>query len=132
MAAYDADTPRMRPRGGVCAIACSRNSFAALRRPGFLHWPPPDLAPACRGTGYRKPKRQTAGATLSYGLFRPFSKPPSNVFNPVLGILGATVEGYGSVGELGDAGVRAFLTSQMFATSVGRTGTFAIRTSTPL
>src|SRR5687768_5416059 len=72
---------------------------------------------AVQGTAYRSSK--AGGATISYGVFRPFSKPPSNAFNPLLGIIGATVEGYGSVGQFGDAGVRALLTSQMFATSVG-------------
>ena len=72
---------------------------------------------AVQGTAYNSSR--TGGATLSYGVFRPFSKPPSNVFNPVLGIIGATADGYGSLGQSGDAGVRAFLTSQMLATSVG-------------
>jgi len=57
--------------------------------------------------------------TLTYGVFHSFNKPPINAFNPLLGIIGGTFEGYGSVGPLRDAGVRAFATSRMLATSVG-------------
>jgi hypothetical protein len=60
-----------------------------------------------------------SGATFSYGVFRAFSKPPIAAFNPVLGLIGGTVEGYGSVGGAEDAGVRAMATSKIFATSVG-------------
>jgi len=60
-----------------------------------------------------------SGATFSYGVFRAFSKPPIPAFNPLLGLIGGTVEGYGSIGGAEDAGVRAMATSRMFATSVG-------------
>src|SRR6185503_4815352 len=72
---------------------------------------------ALQGTAYRS--SDATNATLTYGLFHSFNKPPSNAFNPVLGVVGATVEGYGSVGPLGDAGVRALVTSRILATSVG-------------
>ncbi|HEX4684836.1 MAG TPA: hypothetical protein VH277_19110, partial [Gemmatimonadaceae bacterium] len=59
-------------------------------------------------------------ATFSYGVFHSFNKPPISAFNPVLGLIGGTVEGYGSVGGLApDAGLRAMATSRLLATSVG-------------
>ena len=58
-------------------------------------------------------------ATLSYGVFRAFSKPPTPAFNPVLGVIGGTVEGYATIGAGRDAGLRAMATSRLFATSVG-------------
>ena len=58
-------------------------------------------------------------ATLTYGVFHSFNKPPINAFNPLLGLVGVTFEGFGSVGPLRDAGVRAFVTSRMLATSIG-------------
>ena len=60
-----------------------------------------------------------SGATLSYGVFHSFNKPPIAAFNPVLGLIGGTVEAYGSIGGAEDAGVRAMATSRLFATSVG-------------
>jgi hypothetical protein len=72
---------------------------------------------ALQGTAYRT--SDVTDATFTYGLFHSFNKPPSNAFNPVLGIVGATFEGYGTVGRFGDAGIRAFVTSRMLATSVG-------------
>ncbi len=59
------------------------------------------------------------GGTFSYGVFRSFSKPPIAALNPLLGLIGGTVEGYGSVSGLEDAGIRAMATSRLFATSVG-------------
>src|SRR6185503_8594668 len=72
---------------------------------------------AVQATAYSR--SDATDATLTYGLFHSFKKPPTNAFNPVLGIVGGTFEGYGSVGRFGDAGVRAFITSRMLATSVG-------------
>src|SRR5687767_1245942 len=72
---------------------------------------------ALQGTFH--PDHDAPGPTLTYGLFRAFSKPPSNAFNPVLGIIGVTLEGYGTLSRSGAAGVHAFATSQMLATSVG-------------
>jgi len=60
-----------------------------------------------------------SGATFSYGVFRALSKPPADVFNPLLGIIGGTFEGYGSIAGAGDIGLRAMATSRMLGTSVG-------------
>jgi hypothetical protein len=60
-----------------------------------------------------------SGSTFSYGVFHSLNKPPADAFNPLLGIIGGTLEGYGSLGAIGDAGVRAMATSRMLATSVG-------------
>ncbi len=59
------------------------------------------------------------GGTFSYGVFHSFNKPPITYFNPLLGVIGATVEGYGSVGGVQDAGLRAMATSRLLATSIG-------------
>jgi phosphatidylserine/phosphatidylglycerophosphate/cardiolipin synthase-like enzyme len=72
---------------------------------------------SAQGTAYDAGSR--SGATFSYGLFHSFNKPPITAFNPVLGLIGATAEGYGSIGAIGDAGVRAMATSRLFATSIG-------------
>jgi hypothetical protein len=72
---------------------------------------------AAQGTLF--PGGMTESGTLTYGLFRSVNIPPSNAFNPVLGIVGGTLEGYGTIGRSADAGIRALLTSRMLATSVG-------------
>jgi phosphatidylserine/phosphatidylglycerophosphate/cardiolipin synthase-like enzyme len=59
------------------------------------------------------------GATFSYGVFHSFNKPPIEAFNPVLGVIGGTLEGYGSVGGVEDVGLRAMATSRLLATSIG-------------
>ncbi len=59
------------------------------------------------------------GGTFSYGVFHAFNKPPIAAFNPLLGLIGGTLEGYGSVSGVEDAGIRAMATSRLFATSVG-------------
>jgi phosphatidylserine/phosphatidylglycerophosphate/cardiolipin synthase-like enzyme len=58
-------------------------------------------------------------ATGSYGVFRAITRPPSNAFNPVLGVVGVTIEGFGSVGFETEAGIRGMVTSQILATSIG-------------
>ncbi|HEX4684974.1 MAG TPA: hypothetical protein VH277_19800, partial [Gemmatimonadaceae bacterium] len=60
-----------------------------------------------------------SGATFSYGVFHAFNKPPISAFNPLLGVIGGTVEGYGSIGGAEDDGIRAMATSRLLATSVG-------------
>ena len=60
-----------------------------------------------------------SGATFSYGVFHAFNKPPLTAFNPLIGLIGGTVEAYGSVGGVKDAGLRAMATSRLLATSVG-------------
>ena len=60
-----------------------------------------------------------SGATFSYSVFHSFNKPPIQAFNPLLGVIGGTLEGYGSIAGLEDAGLRAMATSRLLATSVG-------------
>src|SRR4051812_35066461 len=60
-----------------------------------------------------------SGATFSYGVFHAFNKPPVSAFNPLLGVIGGTVEGYGSIGGAEDQGLRAMATSRLLATSLG-------------
>src|SRR5690242_20371730 len=38
-----------------------------------------------------------SSTTFSYGVFHAFSKPPIAAFNPVLGLIGGTVEAYRSI-----------------------------------
>ena len=70
-----------------------------------------------QGTAFSHGDR--SGATFSYGVFHSFNKPPMDAFNPVLGIIGGTFEGYGSIAGIGDAGLRALATSRLLAISVG-------------
>jgi phosphatidylserine/phosphatidylglycerophosphate/cardiolipin synthase-like enzyme len=70
-----------------------------------------------QGTAYSEGDR--SGATLSYGVFHSLNKPPIQALDPVLGLIGGTFEGYGTIGGIGDAGIRAMATSRMLATSVG-------------
>ena len=73
---------------------------------------------SAQGTAYSEVGHSVA--TFSYGVFHSFNKPPISAFNPLLGLIGGTVEGYGSVGGLApDAGLRALATSRLLATSVG-------------
>jgi len=67
---------------------------------------------SAQGTAYTHSGR--SGATFSYGVFHAFNKPPIEAFNPLLGIIGGTLEGYGSVAGAEDFGLRAM------ATKVGR------------
>lgn len=60
-----------------------------------------------------------SGATFSYGFFHSVNKPPIQAFNPLLGIIGGTFEGYGSIGGAQDLGLRAMATSRLLATSAG-------------
>ena len=70
-----------------------------------------------QGTAYTQSGRY--GGTFSYGVFHSFNKPPIAAFNPLLGVIGGTVEGYGTVGGIEDAGFRAMATSRLLATSIG-------------
>ena len=70
-----------------------------------------------QGTAYSQGDR--AGATLSYGVFHSLNKPPIAALNPLLGLIGGTLEGYGTIAGIRDAGVRAMATSRLLATSVG-------------
>src|SRR6478672_3214664 len=65
---------------------------------------------SAQGTAYSESGH--SGATFSYGVFHSFNKPPISAFNPVLGLIGGTLEGYGSVGSVEPgAGLRAMATS---------------------
>ena len=64
-------------------------------------------------------QRERSGATFSYGVYHSLNKPPIQALNPLLGIVGGTLEGYGSIAGIEDAGVRAMATSRLFATSIG-------------
>src|SRR5262245_59303603 len=70
-----------------------------------------------QGTAYSRDGR--SGATFSYGLFHSLNKPPMQAFNPLIGVIGGTVEAYGSIAGAEDVGMRAMATSRMLATSVG-------------
>ena len=72
---------------------------------------------SAQGTAYSQDGR--SGATFSYGVFHALNKPPMQAFNPLLGIIGGTVEGYGSIAGSEDIGLRAMATSRLLATSVG-------------
>ena len=63
--------------------------------------------------------RDLSGATFSYGLFHSLNKPPIQALDPLLGLIGGSVEGYGTVGGFDDVGVRAMATSRLLATSIG-------------
>ena len=69
------------------------------------------------GTAFSDDDR--SGATLSYGVFHSLNKPPIQALNPLLGLIGGTLEGYGSIGGVEDAGIRAMATSRLLATSIG-------------
>ena len=69
------------------------------------------------GTAFTDADR--SGATFSYGVFHSLNKPPISALNPLLGLIGGTLEGYGSIGGVEDAGIRAMATSRLLATSIG-------------
>ena len=72
---------------------------------------------SAQATAYSQSGRY--GGTFSYGVFHALNKPPITALNPLLGVIGGTLEGYGSVGGVEDAGLRAMATSRLFATGVG-------------
>src|SRR5262245_8578969 len=55
---------------------------------------------SAQGTAYSQTGRY--GGTFSYGVFHALNKPPITAFNPLLGVVGGTLEGYGSVGGAED------------------------------
>jgi phosphatidylserine/phosphatidylglycerophosphate/cardiolipin synthase-like enzyme len=91
----------------------------AAQEPVFSIGQPPIWRQQFTAQGTAQTQGGRYGATFSYGVFHSFNKPPIAAFNPVLGLLGGTVEGYGSIGGAEDAGLRAMVTSRMFATSLG-------------
>src|SRR5689334_7195274 len=106
-------------RGQAATLAASTLPQTSLPAPVFSIGQPPIWRQqlTAQGTAYNQSDRY--GATFSYGVFHSLNKPPIQALNPLLGIIGGTVEGYGSVSGLQDAGVRAMATSRLFATSVG-------------
>src|SRR5512138_3736639 len=68
---------------------------------------------SAQGTAYSQGDR--SGATLSYGVFHSLNKPPIAALNPLLGLIGGTLEGYGTIGGIEDAGVRGMATSRLLA-----------------
>ena len=104
--------------------AQTRDSATMSARPGptpavFSIGQPPIWRQQLSAQGTAVTHGGRSGATFSYGVFHSFNKPPVAALNPVLGLIGGTVEGYGSIGGAEDAGLRAMATSRMFATSVG-------------
>src|SRR6185312_8686860 len=72
-----------------------------------------------QGTAYSRGNHADDGATFSYGVFHSLNKPPIAALNPLLGLIGGTVEGYGTIAGARDAGIRALATSRLLATGVG-------------
>src|SRR5690349_6967916 len=72
---------------------------------------------SAQATAYTQDDRY--GATFTYGIFRSFNKPPTTAFNPLIGLLGGTIEGYSSSHGSEDIGLRAMATSRLLATSIG-------------
>jgi len=105
-------------QGQVADTAVARSSLAPPR-PVFSIGQPPIWRQqiSAQATAYTQGSR--SGATFSYGVFHAFNKPPIEAFNPLLGLIGGTLEGYGTIGGIGDEGVRAMATSRLLATSVG-------------
>jgi len=96
-----------------------RAQSAAPPAPAFSIGQPPIWRQqlTAQGTAYTRGDR--SGATFSYGVFHSITKPPIQALDPVLGLIGGTLEGYGTIAGLGDAGVRVMATSRLLATSVG-------------
>src|SRR5689334_15248704 len=100
-------------------VAGSARAQAAGPAPVFSIGQPPIWRQqlTTQGTAYGQGDR--SGATVSYGVFHSLNKPPIAALNPLLGLIGGTLEGYGTIAGIEDAGVRAMATSRMLATSVG-------------
>src|SRR5690349_24231939 len=100
-------------------VAGSARAQAAGPAPVFSIGQPPIWRQqlTTQGTAYSQGDR--SGATVSYGVFHSLNKPPIAALNPLLGLIGGTLEGYGTIAGIEDAGVRAMATSKMLATSVG-------------
>ena len=103
----------------VRSISSSTPARPALSSPVFSIGQPPIWRQQITAQGTALSQGDRSGATFSYGVFHSFNRPPIQAFNPLLGIIGGTVEGYGSIGGIADVGLRAMVTSRMLATSVG-------------
>ena len=111
LAAFDAGT--------LGAQTASAPQSAPPPTPVFSIGQPPIWRQQLTAQGAVYSQEDRGGATLSYGVFHSLNKPPIQAFNPVLGIIGGTLEGYGTLAGIEDAGIRAMATSKMLATSVG-------------
>ena len=72
---------------------------------------------SAQGMAYGEGDR--SGATFSYGVFHSFNKPPTQPFNPLLGLIGGTIEAYATIAGIEDLGLPAMATSRLLATGVG-------------
>jgi phosphatidylserine/phosphatidylglycerophosphate/cardiolipin synthase-like enzyme len=114
LAAVDAGA--LRAQSADSAVASSR---PASLPPVFSIGQPPIWRQQLSAQATADAQGGRSGATFSYGVFHSFNNPPVQAFNPLLGLIGGTFEGYGSVAGLGDFGLRAMATSRLLATSVG-------------
>ena len=101
--------------------AALRGQTASAAAPVFSIGQPPIWRQqlTAQGTAFSQQDGAAASATFSYGVFHSLNKPPIQAFDPLLGVIGGTVEGYGTIAGIQDAGVRAMVTSRLLATSVG-------------
>jgi len=104
---------------GQRADSVAAGSRSILPPPVFSIGQPPIWRQQVSAQGTAVAQNGRFGGTFSYGVFHAFNKPPIQAFNPLLGVIGGTLEGYGSAGGADDAGLRAMATSRMLATSVG-------------
>jgi len=104
---------------GQRADSAAAKSNTILPPPVFSIGQPPIWRQQVSAQGTAVAQNGRFGGTFSYGVFHAFNKPPIQAFNPLLGLIGGTLEGYGSAGGADDSGLRAMATSRMLATSVG-------------
>src|SRR5690349_14417240 len=98
---------------GQEASSAPSNARASHPAPVFSIGQPPIWRQpiTAQGTAYNQGGR--SGATFSYGVFHSLNKPPVQAFNPVIGLIGGTLEGYGSIAGVEDYGLRAMATSRL-------------------
>jgi len=104
---------------GQSANSATSSSGPSPPPPVFSIGQPPIWRQQLSAQGTANGQGGHSGATFSYGVFHAVNKPPIQAFNPLLGIIGGTFEGYGSIGGAQDLGLRAMATSRLLATSVG-------------
>lgn len=103
----------------VAARALTAQQADSAIRPVFSIGQPATWEQHFTALGTAFPRSDRSAVTVGYGVFRSFNRPPTAAFNPVLGLIGGTFEGYASVGGTQGAGLRAMATSQLLATSIG-------------
>src|SRR4051812_43550771 len=107
---------------GALVVSCGVPLAAQWREPVYSIGQPPKWRQQAALQGAIYSASNQGDVTLSYGLYHTLTVPPSQALHPVLGLIGGTVEGYAGGGDASvarSAGVRAFLTSRMLATSAG-------------